>query len=71
MKQADKLAILEGFLWRLNFHRAVSMNEQKVFAMLKMADEWVGAHSSGNGERSTKDVDKNVNAAYEKLKVLP
>lgn len=71
MNQKDKLLTLERFMWRLNFHRAVSMNEAKVLAMLKMADEWVGAHSTSNGELPDSSVKKNIDAAYERLKSLP
>jgi len=71
MTQKERLATMEQFFWRLNFHRTVTMNEKAVFKMLEMADRWVGAHSDGNGERSEKDISKNVDKAYEDLKVLP
>lgn len=71
INQKERLAILENFLWRLNFHRAISMNEQAIFEMLRMSDDWVGAHSTKNGEYSEAQVKKNIDAAYEKLRTLP
>ena len=71
INQKERLEILEKFFWRLNFHRVVTMREDKVFEMLKMVDAWVNAHSDHNGERSEKDVKRNVQDAYEKLKQLP
>lgn len=71
INQKEKLEILEKFMWRLNFHRTVTMNEKSIFAMLKLADGFVEAHSDGNGERSDKDIKANVQVAYEKLKTLP
>ena len=71
MNQKERLETMEAFFWRMNLHRTLTMREDKVFEMLKMMDAWVSAHSDGNGERSDKDVKKNINAAYEALKVLP
>ena len=71
INQKEKLQILAAFMWRLNFHRTVTMRQDKVLEMLKMSDVWVGAHSDCNGERSEKDIKANVQAAYEKLKTLP
>ena len=71
LNQKERLETLEKFFWRLNFHRTVSMREDKVHEMLKMADAWVAAHSDHNGERSDAEVKKNVQAAYVKLQTLP
>lgn len=71
MKQGERLKVLENFFWRLNLHRSLTMREDKVLEMLKMSDMWVNAHSDNNGERSSADIKKNIDAAYEALKLLP
>ena len=71
MNQKERLETLEKFLWRLNFHRTVTMREDKVHEMLRMADAWVASHGDHNGERPEKDVKRNVQAAYERLTQLP
>lgn len=71
ISQKEKLSIMEKFFWRMNFHRAVTMNEAAVIKMLSLMDMWVNAHSDGNGERSERDQKININAAYEALKNLP
>lgn len=69
--QKERLEILEKFMWRMNYHRTVTMNEKLVFAMLALADMWVYAHGDKNGELSEKEIKKNIDDAYEKLKTLP
>jgi hypothetical protein len=71
INQKEKLQLLEKLMWRINFHRSISMNEKSVFACLALIDKWVGAHSDGNGERSEKDQKANIQAAYEALRNLP
>jgi hypothetical protein len=67
----EKLDVYEQFFFRLNFHRTVTMNEKAVFALLRLSDGWCEAHSTANGERGDKEVEENVNQAFEKLKHLP
>jgi hypothetical protein len=67
----EKVEVYEKFLFRLNFHRTITMNEKGVFALLKLADGWCDAHSTGNGEKPDKQIQENVNHAFEKLKKLP
>jgi len=67
----EKVKILDDFLFRLHFHRYVSMNEQKVLAMLTISDAYVNAHSNHNGELSDAEVQANINAQLEKMRTLP
>ena len=71
MNQKERLETMEAFFWRMNLHRTLTLREDKVKEMLRMMDAWVAAHSTHNGERSDKEIKKNVQAAYEKLKQLP
>lgn len=64
----EKVEVYEKFLFRLNFHRTITLNEERVKALLALADEWVTAHG---GERTSKEIDENINHAFEKLKNLP
>ena len=67
----EKVKILDDFLFRLHFHRYVSMDEKKVLAMLTISDAYVNAHSNHNGERTDTEVQANINAALEKMRTLP
>lgn len=64
----EKIEVYEALLMRINFHRTLSMREGPVLAILQMIDEWANAHQ---GEKNSKEIEANINAAFEKLKHLP
>lgn len=67
----EKLEIFHNFFFRLNFHRYVSCNEQKVHAMLAIADNYVNAHSVKQGVTSQKESEAAIKLALEKMRDLP
>jgi hypothetical protein len=72
MTQKEKFELVEQFLYRLNFHRTVSMNEKKVDALLELADKWVMANvGTGSKVRTEKEIKKNSDDAYELFRNLP
>ena len=71
VSQKEKLEIFEAFFQRLHFHRYLSMNEKKVLEMLSIADGYVNAHATHNGERNDLEVQNNINAALERMRHLP
>jgi hypothetical protein len=60
----EELAAFHMLAWDLNFHRTISMNNTAIINILTRIDSWVGAHGAHNGERSERDIDRQVVTAF-------
>lgn len=64
-----KVAVYEDFLHSVQMHCDVTMNNEQVRELLSRVCAWSYAHRSGNGERSEKDQNAAIDAAFWKLDV--
>ena len=60
----EQLDAWKHLAFEMNLHRTLTMNEAAVKACLARIDNWVNAHGTHNGERSEKEVQRNVNDAF-------
>lgn len=67
MRKKDRTAVLERALHALTFAREVSMDADKVRAILDALGAWSRAHSDRNGERSDHTIKVAVDAATQRL----
>lgn len=64
----EKVQVYEQLLHNIHFSRSVLMNEERVIEALNAITTWSNAHSDSNGERSDREIKRNINSAFEKLK---
>ena len=60
----EEIAAWRALAWETNLHRTITMDHTKVVSCLKRMDAYVGAHASANGERSERDINRNVQEAF-------
>lgn len=60
----EMLVAWRTIAFELNMHRHIAMNHAGVVACLDRIDKWVNAHSTGNGERTDREIALSVNEAF-------
>lgn len=68
--QKEKIAIYEGLLHELQFHMDVTMDNDKIKAILARVAAWSYAHRQGNGEHHEDERNAAIDNAFWRLDVM-
>ncbi|MNQ21363.1 hypothetical protein D3C85_344790 [compost metagenome] len=66
-KLEEKVEVYENLLHSIQASR-VAFNSERVRLLLSLIDNWSYAHRQGNGEKSEKEIQEAVHAAFNKIK---
>jgi hypothetical protein len=60
----EEIAAWRALAWKINLHRAITMDQAAILACLKRIDGYVMSHGDANGTRSDPEVNQNVWRAF-------
>jgi hypothetical protein len=70
--QKEELRAFKGLLHELHLHRAITLDNEKVVAILDRMFSWTSAHNDRNGEAREREIEQAINRAFwERIHGLP